>query len=308
MTDVAPVRRPVCGAEGSEQPDEPVVSVVLAMRDAERYLHEQLTAIARQRCEVAWELVVADNGSTDGSIGIVEGFRDQLPALLLVDASAVAGAAAARNEGVRRARSRNIVFCDADDVVAPGWLAAMAEGLEQQPLVAAQVDHHSLNPAWTLEMRSSGAGLLQSDPPFLPYTFGAALGVRRTLHDELGGFDESLDVACEDRDYCYRAQLGGVELTLLPDAVVRYRHRTDPVPCYRQWRGYSWGSVRMYRDYRAYGLGKPPPARAVLAWPLLVARLLPALRSRRALAVWASRLGWRVGRLQASLRYRVWAP
>lgn len=294
-------------SERHHEPDEIVVSVVLAMRDAERYLADQLTAISEQHCDVAWELVVADNGSTDGSVGIVESFSDRLPSLLLVDASAVTGAAAARNEGVRQARGRSIVFCDADDVVAPGWLAAMAAGLEEQLLVAAQIDHHTLNPPWTLEIRSSAPGLLQSDPPFLAYTFGAALGVRRTLHDELGGFDESLDVACEDRDYCYRAQLADVELRLVTGAVVRYRHRTSPMACYRQWRSYSFGSVRMYRDYRAHGLGKPASSRAVLAWPYLLLQLLPALRSQRTRAAWASRLGWRVGRLQACLRYRVWA-
>ena len=292
------------GAPGTETVR---ISVVLPCRGAERYLARQLEALAAQECREPWELVVSDNGSTDRSVAIAEEFRRRLPHLVVVDASTCRGAGAVRNAGVRAARGDRLVFCDADDEVAPGWLAAMADALDQHGLVAARLEHERLNEPWSLPVRNPQPGLLQTDPPFLPYMFCAALGVRRSVHDDLGGFDESFLGAGEDRDYCYRAQLAGVPLVLVPDAVVHYRHRRGALELYRQTRGYALAHVRLYRDYRHLGLGRPSVARAVVSWLLTPARLLLALRSPHGVARWMARLGWRVGRAEASLRYRVWA-
>lgn len=285
-----------------------VVSVVLACRDAERHLDRQLEALARQRCELPWELVVSDNGSTDGTLVLVERYRDRLPRLVVVDSSARRGPAAARNEGVLAASGSVLLFCDADDEVAPGWLAAMARALGEHGLVAARLEHDRLNEPWTVRARNLQPGLLQTDPPFLPYTFCAALGVRRDVHEALGGFDETYLDGGEDRDFCYRAQLSGLPLVLVPDAVVHYRHRRGALAMYRQARGYAHGQVRLYGAYRHLGLGRPPVPQALVSWLVTPVKLVPALRSRESLALWMARLGWRVGRLQASVRHRVWAP
>jgi glycosyltransferase involved in cell wall biosynthesis len=284
-----------------------VVSVVLACRNAERDLAGQLEALARQECPVPWELVVSDNGSTDGSVRLVEGYRARLPRLVVRDSSTRRGPAAARNAGVRAASGSIVVFCDADDEVAPGWLAAMAGALGTHDLVAARLEHERLNEPWAIPVRNPQPGLLDTDPPFLPYSFCAALGVRRAVHEALGGFDETFVDGGEDRDYCYRAQLSGVPLVLVPDAVVHYRHRRGALAMYRQARGYAYGQVRLYRAYRHLGLGRPPLPHAAASWVLTPLKLVPALRSRRSFALWMARLGWRVGRLKASVRHRVWA-
>jgi len=208
---------------------------------------------------------------------------------------------------VRAALGDRIVFCDADDEVGPGWLAAMAEALERDGLVAARLDHDFLNEPWSRPARNPQPGLLQTEPPFLPYTFCAALGVRRAVHEAIGGFDESFREAGEDRDYCYRAQLSGTPLVLVPDAVVHYRHRDNVLGMYRQARAYARAHVRLYRDYRHLGLGRPPLAQAVISWAVTPAKFFLALTARHRFATWMARLGWRVGRLEASVRYRVWA-
>ena len=98
---------------------------MLACRNAEAHLGGQLEALAAQECDLPWELVVSDNGSTDRSLAIVREYRDRLPRLVVVDSSARRGPAAARNDGVRAAGGSLIVFCDTDDVVGPGWLAGV---------------------------------------------------------------------------------------------------------------------------------------------------------------------------------------
>ena len=284
------------------------VSVVIACHNAERYIATQLEAIARQECPLQWEVVLSDNGSTDRTVAIAEAFRERLPCLRIVDSSRERGAAAARNNGVRNARGSWIVFCDADDEVAPGWLASMAKALSDYPLVAARLDHERLNAPWSRSVRHLQTELSQTTPAFLPYTYAAALGVQRSAHDLVGGFDESLWLACEDRDYCYRLQLAGVPLTLVPEALVYYRHRDTMRGIYRQARAYGVGNVRMYRDYRHLGLQRPSASRAVVSWLLTPVKLVLALAGRRRLSRFAARMGWRVGRLEGSIRYRIWAP
>jgi glycosyltransferase involved in cell wall biosynthesis len=285
------------------------VSVVLACRNAEAYVATQLDALSRQQCADPWELVVSDNGSTDRTLAIVESFRERFPRLVVVDSSATPGPGAARNAGVRAASGDRILFCDADDEVGDGWLSAMAEGLREHPFVAARLEHSRLNTWSGLRQQAAQPGLLQSSPPFVvPYMMTCALGVRRSVHESVDGFDEAYRDSGEDRDYCYRIQLGGHPLTLVPGAVVHYRHRETVRATYRQARGYGRGHVQMYRAYRHLGMQRPSVLHGLLAWALLPFRLIRALPSRPRLVRWAARLGWRVGRVEGCVRYRVWAP
>src|SRR5688500_9296124 len=97
-------------------------SVVVPVRDGAATIGEQLAALAQQDFPGSWEVVVADNGSRDGTADVVRSFRDRLPGLRLVDASARPGASHARNAGAAAATGEVLAFCDADDVVDPGWL------------------------------------------------------------------------------------------------------------------------------------------------------------------------------------------
>jgi GT2 family glycosyltransferase len=292
----------------AEQPDV-AISVVLPCRNAAPFLPDQLEALARQRWTERWELVISDNGCTDRTLEIVEDFRHRFHRVVIVDSSETPGPAAARNSGVRAAGADRILFCDADDQVGDGWLAAMAAALEVHPFVAARLEHGLLN-AWPdLRPRPTQPGLLQSLPPYrVPYMMSCALGVRRSVHEKIGGFNEEYRDSSEDRDYCYRAQLAGFPLTLVPEAVVHYRHRETLRESFRQARGYGRGHVQMYRDYRALGMGRPPATPGLVRLALLPLSLLPALTSRRRLVRWARRAGWRLGRVQGCIRYRVWAP
>ncbi len=111
-----------------------MISVVVAVRDGLPWLDDQLAALAAQHCESDWEVVVADNGSADASADLVREWGDRCTAIRLVDASARRGPAAARNIGVESARGDLLAFCDADDVVQPGWLSAMASFARRAPI------------------------------------------------------------------------------------------------------------------------------------------------------------------------------
>ena len=127
------------------------LSVVIPCYNAAATIGEQLEALARQEWDGDWEVVVSDNGSTDGSQDVVHGFKDRLPELRLVDSSATRGASYARNVGIEQARGDWILTCDDDDVAADNYVAAMAEALGIHDFVACRHDPRPLNEPWLTE-------------------------------------------------------------------------------------------------------------------------------------------------------------
>src|SRR5215204_14430 len=108
---------------------QPELTVVIPALDAADEIAGQLDALAAQEWDEPWEVVVADNGSTDGTRAVVERYAGRLPGLRVVDASEPAGQAHALNSGVESAGAEAVAFCDTDDEAAPGWVAAMGEAL-----------------------------------------------------------------------------------------------------------------------------------------------------------------------------------
>lgn len=284
------------------------LSVVIATYNGAETLGEQLEALAMQRSRHWLEVVVSDNGSTDATVAIAESQSRLLPRLLVVDSSDVRGVSHARNIGAARASGDYLLFCDQDDTVSEGWLDAMAAALEQHPFVAARLDHRRLNLPWTV--RSYGEvqrDELPGSHSFLPWAWGCTIGIRRDLHLAVGGFDETFHEGGEDNDYCWRVQLGGTPLRLVPAAVVHYRHRQHLAEVFRQSRGYGRESAQLLQRYRTHGMQRTSQVAALIDWALLLPRLPLAIVSRERRADWASRLGWRIGRLDGSLRARVLA-
>lgn len=282
------------------------VSVVLPCRNGERFIARQLTALALQDFRQPWELVIADNGSSDSTLAIVEGFSPKIQRLRIIDASDVTGAAHARNAGVKAAVGRNIAFCDHDDEVAPGWLSAMVSALEEHRFVTATLRTERLNAPW-MRTQDETDTIRNTDPPFLPYAPSASLAIQRSLHVAIGGYDEAFQGASEDKDYCYRVQLRGEKLTLVPDALIDYQLRDTLRGMYLQTRSYGFGNVQLYVKHRHAGMRKPSQLRAVRTWLLLLLRLVISLHTKKARAQWFRRAGWKVGRLRGSIHCRVLA-
>jgi GT2 family glycosyltransferase len=288
------------------------LSVILPCHNGAPTIEFQLDALCRQEWSGSWELVVVDNRSTDGTRAIVERYRDRLPALHVVEASEKAGLPYACNVGMRTAAGKAAVFCNHDDEVAPGWLAAMGEALRRDEFVAGRLEHDRLNEPWAIEVRGrlQVAGLVESGfGRYLPFAFGCTLGVLRSRHDAIGGFDESLVPAAEDMDYCWRLQLAGSELRFVPDAVTHYRLRHNLRAIYRQGRNYGLGDVLVYKKHRRLGMPPAPHplATGIRKWIGLVKLFALAWnKTRLALALW--HLGLRTGRLRGSIDQRILFP
>jgi glycosyltransferase involved in cell wall biosynthesis len=284
------------------------LSVVIPCLNAAGTIEQQLDALEAQSWDGDWEIVVAENGSDDGTHAVLESYRERLPRLRVVDASRRRGSAFAMNTGAREAQGEWIAFCDADDSVGDGWLTAVATALAEHELVAYRQDDERLNAPWLRETREKVFSYSLPTlwfPPHVPFTGAGCLAMHKRLFEEVDGFDETLFL--EDLDFCIRAQLHGARIELVPDAVLHYRYRDSYSGIFRQAYSYGEGMAAIQRRYKRPGARFPRQNRWLLTgWKPLLWRVPRVLRrGHRAKLVW--QLGWQLGRYRGSLKYRVLA-
>jgi glycosyltransferase involved in cell wall biosynthesis len=280
--------------------DEEIVSVVIVAHDAAPTLDDQLRALAHQRFDGPWEVVVVDNASRDHTATVARSWLRKLPGFRVVDAPAVPSIPYARNVGVRAARGSRIVMCDADDVVAPGWLAALAKALEHDPVVT--------GPLETTQLRPPQFPAPQVDEDELEHAEGyrrrvvtGNLGFRREVFDRLNGFDEGLPRG-EDLDFGWRAIDAGYEPRVVPDAVVHFRSPWRGRALFG--RGFADGGAgpALYVRHRERGMRSPSPAEVRERYRYLAHGLADDAWSSARRGNWWYEVGFCLGRFVGSAR------
>jgi glycosyltransferase involved in cell wall biosynthesis len=272
------------------------ISIVIACLNGAATITDQLDALRNECVGVPWEVIVADNGSIDGSRAVCAEYFRLLP-LRIVDASERRGQAHARNVGARLASGHKLLFLDQDDMISPGYVAAMGAALERHRFVAATMDYTLLSPPWALEARSSGiaSGLR---PGLFPWAYGCVLGVDKNLFTAVGGFDEDLPCA-EDLDLCWRLRCGaGTKIVLVNEAVLHYRLKTSARALFAQGVLYGRGSAGLFRRWRAAGMERRSVGAALRSWAAIIWRLFSARDPGKRAGAWylfGNRLGCVIG-------------
>lgn len=281
-----------------------LISVVIPVLDGEAHIGEQLEALAAQTYDGPWELVVADNGCTDGTIAVVESWSDRIPALRVADARRMRGINHARNAGTGAARGDFLAFCDADDVVGPGWLSALAAAAPGNDLVGGRNEWDALNDPTVIAWRPSGPMTeLMRDHGFLPYTPGGNMGVWASVAHELG-WDESYRFGGSDQEFAWRAQLRGYRVAFAPDALVQLRFRGSISETARQSYRYGRAGARLHRSFRDAGIPRPDNRGALRRWRQLATEVPDLWGTRERRGKWVRRAAFRTGRLVGSVRAR----
>jgi glycosyltransferase involved in cell wall biosynthesis len=232
----------------------PAVSVVIPVRNAERTLDRQLEALARQRFDEPWELIVVDNGSVDGTRSLLETWTNRLTRLRVVN-EPTRGANRARNTGIAAATGDRILLCDADDAVTESWVAALSSALERLDLAAGRVEYTTFNSddvRARIQARPLSDGLAELWGR--PWALTCNLGFRRSVFDALGGLDPTFDRGgSDDVDFCFRAHAAGFTLGYAPEAVVHYQMRRSVTAHAKQHYHYAKETEKLYAKLRALG-------------------------------------------------------
>jgi len=211
----------------------PDVSVVVLTYEGRRWLTACLSALAAQTATSA-EVILVDNGSADGSADFVAA---SFPWVRVLRLAGNVGFAGGNNAGARLARAPLIAFLNNDTEPDPDWLSTLKAALDAEPsggLATSRIvsldDGVTLDSAGDGYLRAGGAFKRGHGEPDEAYrrpcdvfgACGAAFMIRRSLFEELGGFDEDFFLVYEDVDLSYRAQLAGFRCLYVPGARVRH--------------------------------------------------------------------------------------
>lgn len=191
------------------------VSVIIIVRDGERYLREAIESVLAQELAPS-EVIVVDDGSTDGSLAVAERFGEQLRCIS-IDQRGIAGA---RNVGITMSRGDWVAFLDADDLWAPGSLQALSTAFAMDPGLDVAFGHVRQFLSPELDATASARLTLRAglDPGYL---VGACM-IRRAALDRVGPFLEEFATG-DFIDWVARGRDLGLRERLLPNHVLSRR-------------------------------------------------------------------------------------
>src|SRR5687768_618294 len=226
---------------------EPTVSVILCTRNRAHYLPEVLSTLAAQECVVPFEVIVVDNGSTDGTSKLLEEWCVRHTRFRAASEPRV-GLSRGKNAGIRISRAPLLLFTDDDVQVHPRWVASYYELFSRNggeamllaggPIIPIPNDLGPW-PGWLAESGLADAGMLdhrqQRELQRFEYVWGGNMAVPRALFERFGCWDESAGLQgegrvtredsefFEDTELQDRVRKAGGATWFCPQAVVHHR-------------------------------------------------------------------------------------
>lgn len=207
-------------------------SVIIPNWNGLRFLPTCLNALRHQTFR-DFQVIVVDNGSTDGSREFI---AREFPEARIIALESNRGFASAVNEGIRAAQGDSVVLLNNDTEADTRWLEEIANALTENPQAGMVVcklrlfdqrDHlHSAGDFYRVDGIPGNRGVWEQDRGQYDDArgifggCGGAVAYRKTMLDEIGAFDEALGSYCEDVDLNWRARLAGYQVVYAPRAIV----------------------------------------------------------------------------------------
>lgn len=210
----------------------PLVAVVTPSFNREDLVAETLDSIVAQTYP-HWENIVVDDGSTDGTKGVVAAYAAREPRIRLFDRSREPkGACTCRNEGVSLSSAKYVMFLDTDDIIEPFCLAQRVAAMEARPeldlaifpSLMFEATPHDLGLWWNIEKPED-----ELSRQFRQDAICQGTGVlwRKDAFERIGMWDESL-VLWQDIDLFFRAFIQGYRYAKFFDLRPDLHNRVTP--------------------------------------------------------------------------------
>jgi glycosyltransferase involved in cell wall biosynthesis len=212
---------------------EPLLSVIVPVRNGERYLEEALQSLLDQRVPLSeMEIILVDHASEDGTAGMLADFARRIPVARVLRLNDPAGGpGAARNAGVDAATGRYLSFLDADDLLTPDGLDALLHAVRRDEAEIGFGDFSVFDGTGMTEMRSFSALFgrwfgpfdVVSCPPVVakPPALASCLFARELVRREEIRFPEG--IVAQDAVFWVRGAVGARSIIYHPGEVYRYR-------------------------------------------------------------------------------------
>ncbi len=229
------VCRDIVTASHSARIGYPLTSIIILNHNGREHIENCLTSVAALT-DVPYELIVIDNGSTDGS---VEYLRDvEAESMTLIENAENLGCPPARAQGMCLARGEYVLFLDNDTYVTPGWLRRLVDHCEDNPQVGIigpstnyaggpqQLPREEVTYGDTAELMDFATHISRHQRGVVldrRRIIGFCMLIRRAVVDRVGNCDGRFGkYGYEDDDYCWRALLAGYQVAIARDVFVHH--------------------------------------------------------------------------------------
>ncbi|HJO06187.1 MAG TPA: glycosyltransferase family 2 protein [Chloroflexota bacterium] len=284
------------------------ITVAIVNFNGRHLLERHLPALVAQR-GVEFDIVLADGGSTDGSLELLQ---SDYPAIRVLRLEGNPGFAAANNRVLTATSTPLIALLNNDASPEPGWLAALHAAATTHPefgmFASRMVFHHNPSVINSAGIALDRAGIAwdrhvgRRDAGPTGEVFGPSAGAalyRRTLFDDIGDFDQSFFAYLEDVDLAWRARLAGWRCLFVAEATVRHEHSAtgsegSPFKNFHLGRNKVWTILKNYPLPQLLYLAPLITLYDLAAIPLTLLRSRdPAILRGRLAALWHWRAAWR---------------
>lgn len=239
------------------------VTVVIPNYNGIKYIRECLQTLRDQEEDTPeYETIVVDNGSSDGSVGVIE---EEFPEVSLIRLSENTGFCHAVNVGIENAHTPFVILLNNDTKVYPDFVKALYRAMDADKAlfaVSAQMlmwdDPELLDDAgdqynafgWAY---ARGKGKPAADYAQMRNVFSACGGAaiyRKTVFEQIGLFDEVHFAYLEDLDIGYRARIFGYRNAYTPDAKVVHYGSASTGSRYNEWKTVQAAANNVYVVYK----------------------------------------------------------
>jgi GT2 family glycosyltransferase len=216
-------------------PNLPLTTVVIPNWNGAHHLPTCLESLRRQTYPQV-EVIVADNGSTDGSLELLACDYPEVQVLALGENRMFAGAC---NVGIQEAQGEFVVLLNNDTEADPRWLEEIVAAFQRHPeagSVASKMllfdqrnTFHTAGDFYRVDGIPGNRGVWQKDvgqyerEEYVFSACGGSAAYRKAALDQVGLLDEDFLYSCEDMDLAWRAQLAGWQCVYAPRAVVYHK-------------------------------------------------------------------------------------